>query len=338
MPFHYRKSIRLGKHIRINVSKSGVGMSAGVQGARISVGPRGTRLTSSIPGTGISYLKQLSNNKSARAQATASPPPPRLTQPKPPTPGFLASRHEKDLYNGLTAYQSGQAEKALQHFLAAAPKEVGAALMAATILATREGREAEAIQLLEQVIQSDAEFPTPLMQKYVTASHIAIGITPNVVATVQLDGLGAALLLAELYQEQHRVDEAIGLLEELDDLANEPVLTLSLCELYAMRQLWDGVIERGSNVQVEDDITLETVILYARALQVKELHEAAIDVLTTAFKKKKDRSVDLLREAAYLRALSYEANGKKSQANKEFQKLYAESPTYRDVAQRLGVA
>lgn len=41
MPFYIRKSFRIGP-LRLNLSKSGVGASVGVKGARISAGPRGT--------------------------------------------------------------------------------------------------------------------------------------------------------------------------------------------------------------------------------------------------------------------------------------------------------
>lgn len=63
MGFNFRKSIKLGKNLRVNLSKSGVGLSAGVKGARVSVGPKGIRKTASIPGTGISYTKQKSWNQ-----------------------------------------------------------------------------------------------------------------------------------------------------------------------------------------------------------------------------------------------------------------------------------
>ena len=41
MGFHFRKSVNFGP-VRFNFSKSGIGVSAGVKGARISTGPRGT--------------------------------------------------------------------------------------------------------------------------------------------------------------------------------------------------------------------------------------------------------------------------------------------------------
>lgn len=56
MGLNFRKSIKIAPGIRMNISKGGVGFSAGVKGARISVNSKG-RITKtvSIPGTGISY-------------------------------------------------------------------------------------------------------------------------------------------------------------------------------------------------------------------------------------------------------------------------------------------
>lgn len=60
MGLRMQKTIKLGKHLNINLSKSGVGISAGVKGARVGIGPKGVRTTASIPGTGIRYTKQSS--------------------------------------------------------------------------------------------------------------------------------------------------------------------------------------------------------------------------------------------------------------------------------------
>ena len=58
MGFRLRKSIKLFGGIKLNLSKSGVGISGGVKGARVSIGPRGTRTTLSVPGTGMSYVSE----------------------------------------------------------------------------------------------------------------------------------------------------------------------------------------------------------------------------------------------------------------------------------------
>lgn len=63
MGFNFKKTIHLGNSVNINVSKNGVGVSVGVPGARIGVGPNGIKETLSIPGTGISYTKQQRKKK-----------------------------------------------------------------------------------------------------------------------------------------------------------------------------------------------------------------------------------------------------------------------------------
>jgi restriction system protein len=63
MGITFRKSIRLGKFARINLSNKGIsGISVGVRGARIGVNSRGTYLGASIPGTGLSAQHYLSKN------------------------------------------------------------------------------------------------------------------------------------------------------------------------------------------------------------------------------------------------------------------------------------
>lgn len=58
MGFQFRKSANLGP-LRINFSKSGIGYSVGGKGFRITKTATGrTRTTASIPGTGISYVKE----------------------------------------------------------------------------------------------------------------------------------------------------------------------------------------------------------------------------------------------------------------------------------------
>ncbi|WP_231504358.1 DUF4236 domain-containing protein [Brevibacillus borstelensis] len=66
MGFNFRKSIKLGGGVRLNLSKRGVGVSAGFKGFRVGVGPRGTRVTAGIPGTGLSYSKSLTGSRKRR--------------------------------------------------------------------------------------------------------------------------------------------------------------------------------------------------------------------------------------------------------------------------------
>lgn len=62
MGLRFSKSIKLGKGVNLNFSKSGIGMSVGTKGMRVGTGPRGTKATLGIPGTGISYTKTVGKN------------------------------------------------------------------------------------------------------------------------------------------------------------------------------------------------------------------------------------------------------------------------------------
>lgn len=83
MGFRYRKSIRVGKYFRINVSKSGVGYSFGVPGARITHSPNGRVTTTvGIPGTGLSYSESHGGSSARSARSSHN----RVTAPPPSVP------------------------------------------------------------------------------------------------------------------------------------------------------------------------------------------------------------------------------------------------------------
>lgn len=64
MGFNFRKIFNLGKGFKTSVSKSGVGLSWGTKGFRISRTAKGDiKNTFSIPGTGISYSQNVVTKK-----------------------------------------------------------------------------------------------------------------------------------------------------------------------------------------------------------------------------------------------------------------------------------
>lgn len=66
MGMRFRKSIKLGGGTKLNLSKSGVGISTGVKGFRVSKNTSGrSRVTASLPGTGLSYTKEYGSSGSS---------------------------------------------------------------------------------------------------------------------------------------------------------------------------------------------------------------------------------------------------------------------------------
>jgi len=71
MGWSFRKSIKLGGGLRLNLSKFGIGISGGVRGARLSVGPRGARI---YGGRGpFRYQKQVSGDPRATGSDGSMP-------------------------------------------------------------------------------------------------------------------------------------------------------------------------------------------------------------------------------------------------------------------------
>lgn len=68
MGLRFRKSVKIGSAFKINISKSGVGYSVGTKGYRLTKTANGrVRRTASIPGTGVSHVKETSlNNTKSR--------------------------------------------------------------------------------------------------------------------------------------------------------------------------------------------------------------------------------------------------------------------------------
>jgi hypothetical protein len=68
MGFRFRKSFTILPGVRVNLGKSGLtSVSIGGKGVRLTMGKRGTTVTTSIPGTGLSYSHRIDGTKQSRA-------------------------------------------------------------------------------------------------------------------------------------------------------------------------------------------------------------------------------------------------------------------------------
>jgi hypothetical protein len=78
MGLRFQRRIRLFPGVRLNLSKSGISTSIGARGAWFTFGPRGTRTTVGLPGTGVSYTTQSPAHRHEQPPApapTSSPAP-----------------------------------------------------------------------------------------------------------------------------------------------------------------------------------------------------------------------------------------------------------------------
>ena len=74
MGFRFRRRIRVLPGVSLNVGKSGfTSLSAGIRGFTVIFGRKGTRTTTSLPGTGLSYQSPVRHHDASDGGADGTP-------------------------------------------------------------------------------------------------------------------------------------------------------------------------------------------------------------------------------------------------------------------------
>jgi tetratricopeptide (TPR) repeat protein len=257
----------------------------------------------------------------------------------PPKPGLLAPGYEKAFHKALQHAAAGNSAGALALFREAAEKDSDDKVLADDFFAglfSAQAQDDEAAErYLVKVVTSPQGLPDKLMAKYAPDGHLAVPVTENVAVEVPFGTFAAALVLAEVYQRHGRIDEAIGVLQQLVEKAgSHPFLVLSLCDLYADAQAWDEIVDAAAGVTNEDDVSLQIRLIQARAFREQGMNEAALEAYKDSLRSKK-RDPELLKQARYERGQLYVAMGKRAQGRKDLEKVYAEDARFGDVAELL---
>lgn len=337
MGMRFRRSIKLGPGVRFNLSKTGIGISAGLKGARYSVHSSGRQTTAArLPGTGVYYMKQTGGHGSKASASTKAAPAQQSTPHA--TPGLFAPAYEKKFAEAVKRYLAGETQAALGLFIEASSLDSTDKALSddffAGLLLAQSGSSELAIPYLEKIVAAPQGLPDALMAKYIGGAQISVPITPQLSVVVEMGSLAATLVLVECYQEHGRFDEAIGLLQQVREAAPHKALTVSLCELLSLQSEWQEVIELVAGTSNTDDIDLQTLIYYGSALSNVGRDDAALVVYKEALKSSK-RDQELLWWARYRRAAAHLRLGSKARARTDFARIYAENPSYADVAQQL---
>jgi tetratricopeptide (TPR) repeat protein len=351
----FRRRIRIAKGIYINLSKHGIGFSVGEKGIHYSTGPTGEHVSVGVPGTGLYFRRKIDEQKKKEGGQETAPQtrPARqeaVTQDTPievPAVGMLAPHFEKQFHRGCVAYQAGEYSEAYQEFeglVEEGDDGVGDARFMAALCAGYTGNNSRAIDLLSQLLSTEGAFPGDdgtLTAHYLPGVTVRVPITQFAFVELHLSAALAMFLVAELLRAEDRYDEAIAMLEDVvSEVPDFRYGHLALADLYCLTERYDQLFqllsEHEHHLENEDDIALELMYYWAIALTMKEMYEAADDVYHRALAKSKDRNQQLVEIVQYGHADMYERWGKKAEARKQFEKLYAYDPQFYDVAMRVG--
>ncbi|HMA76442.1 MAG TPA: DUF4236 domain-containing protein [Candidatus Krumholzibacteriaceae bacterium] len=350
--FRFIKRKRIAPGLTLNLSKRGGSVSAGPRGARVSAGTSGTRKTVGVPGTGLYYTERKKRGSSKKSKRSSGSPPSSSggysTRPVPVekkvTLGFFkrlfTPQEEEDFVDGLKAFVEKDENRALELFHRST--HIADAAFMAGFIALRQKRFREAVRAFLAADKLHNNLGR-YFEKYGISLFLAMSIIDEITAHIAPNRKGLLLGLVEAYQELEEYDKAVETLLKLRDLASGDVLVkVSLAELSLEAAPGDQktcreIVNMASDVENESDIHAALLFYKGKALKNIGLLTAARDALTKASRRKKDRSKTLLKAIRYQRALVYGELGRKSRARAEFEKLYAEDPSYEDVAARLKI-
>ena len=321
MGFRLQRSIKIAPGLRLNLSKSGLGLSVGVPGLRKSFSPTGrVQSTAGIPGTGLSWRTYSSTD---RRNAPASAP-----VPYPTKPGWFAPKGEKELYAALPANDPTAME-------AIAEAHADVAVVAATFAGLGfigRHEDAKARDLLERVYSS-GEDPAqhPFFRRYIAGAHVELGIAPGVRATLPIDRNIVGLALAELYQEAGDIARAAITVEQLEPTN---VTAVSLAELYCALDRSDDVIALTEGISNADDGTALLCVYRGTAFAHKGFHDAAREAFKEALRAR-SRNALIRHKALWERAQVNLADGKNAMARRDLEKILAEDSDFPGLQEAL---
>ncbi len=348
MSFRFFRRKKLFPGVSLNLSTSGASLSFGPRGAKVTVGPRGVRKTVGVPGTGAYWTEHSGyrtrrNNGRPRKATTPPPPAPRVRPQDRLSLGFFdrlfKPKNEEHFVDGMKRFVEGDTAAALRHFEHAI-QLADAALMAGLISLKHERFDAAEHFLMRA--RSKHSWLGHYFGKYGVQATVSLPITDEVAAIIGADQRGVLLALAEVQQHQGDPKKAIAHLRQLyqrdsDDVVVRLALAELLVEESGSKRNCQTVVRLSEGIENDSEIHGGLLLYKAKALRLLGLQTGARETLTNTLRRKKNRSDDLLHALRYERALVYEQLGWDKRYRKTLEKLYAESPTLEDVAERLGL-
>lgn len=247
---------------------------------------------------------------------------------------------ELALVEALKALAAGDEEKSLEEAQNATHLADGAFL--AGFLLYKRGKLNTAASLFDEALKQPDQLGKQI-EKYELDFAVELPVTEDISVHIEPSAEGALLALAECNQGLGLNELAIENLQALyeqhpDDLIVRLSLAETLTDTYPDAQaVQEEVVSLAANVHNEGSIQAALMYYRARALRKLGLIDGAKDTLTKALRRRKGYPADLLRALRYERAVIYDLTGDSKKAQSEFEKIYAEAPSYEDVAARLGL-
>ncbi|MBQ9369008.1 MAG: DUF4236 domain-containing protein [Victivallales bacterium] len=362
MGFRFFKRVKILPGVTLNLGKGVPSVSVGPRGAKATIGAKGISSSLGIPGTGASYQKKLvswgsggskpssrstaktASSRTSRAASTPAPAPQANTQSdyEKLNFGFFAkltlSKEEKAMAKGVQACLINDFAGAEPHLKQALPLPDAAFTLGTVYLNMQRYEEAEKLfALAEQTPNRIGEF----YQKYALGMTFHLAISTFYEADFPPCMLVSYLSHVEMLQQLKRCSDACKLLLDVQKRFPDNLdVIISLADIVLENEPdneeWMNTLVNTTKNLENDSYAHAVLLMYkAEAFDNLGMTDAAITTLTNTMRKKADRPKEFLLELQYQRGVLYQKSGKNAQALKDFNAVYAEDPTYANVAQLI---
>jgi hypothetical protein len=263
MSLRFRRSMQLIPGVRLNFSKSALGLSVGVPGARVSVNTKGQVYSSvGLPGTGLYSVEQTSlrgTKSQRRAKESQVAEAESAVQVPAPTPGLIATKRERAFHKFLLAafdeenkWPDKKVIRQTQLLAQEFPLLELPCLAIAAIHAMRNDESVTDGELwMSELWEKRKElFEHYIVDKYFSRMFPQVQITRGISSPYPLNLMALGLLYSEVLQEMGKIKEAKEVVKSLDQT---PFTAISLAELNIDLKLYDEVISATEDIEVESD-------------------------------------------------------------------------------------
>ncbi|AYO30643.1 DUF4236 domain-containing protein [Biomaibacter acetigenes] len=318
MGWRLRKSIKIAKGVRLNVSKSGLGLSVGGKGFRVGVGPKGAYTSTSIPGTGLYSINYLGKTKSANS--------------------YESTVHE----NTKQYYENIQMPRELSKKFVKDDPIGGLGIIAAIVLLfiswplafivgilsciwiNKKEKASPHGQAKEFFIKGKTAYRNGDYQKALECFSKVIELCPDTYSFYPE--------VAFLYRMAGKLQEAINLFEKyLEVYPEDHIVKLNYGITYGHLGDYEKLIEILQTLPVDVKQELPVINAMGYAYLALNKPELAIEILEKGPVRSRKIMDEQMKNFRYLLGTAYKENGDTAKAIKEFQKIYAEDANYNDV-------
>jgi tetratricopeptide (TPR) repeat protein len=316
----FRKSIKVAPGVRVNLSKSGVGMSVGTKGVRVGVGPRGRYTSVSIPGTGIYGIEYHGKGRGNARKSGAAQNAQHYAY------GEGASRQEafpvpQELNQGTSSLGClGMAAGVVLIFI---QPLLGLAVLLGSVVIYSRSKNVKAHGLYRKANKSAKKGD---YEQAAAALEEVLELKPEV-ALVRLH-------LGMLHFSREDYAQAIRYLEEYLRLEANETVKFALAQAYRQRGDLDQAVSVLQSLPQEAKQELDYIITLGSLFLDMDKPDLALEVLLTGPTRKRsmDQQIALFR---YLLGLSYYRLDDRKRALAEFKKVYVYDKDFQDTASLL---